>query len=162
MVLRDLADRSLKDDQLARVDGGTVEDCVKSWVVDAWVAVVVQAPCFIVPTKLSLHFHSNSICLYCGCGAQDIVGKCVLGMLSETNGSVSNLPSFPRWSLGLYMKLRVDKLRTKMKLASRMKPNRMLTLPFSPTLKDEQADRTTLLPFSHLELHHLANNLVCV
>ena len=41
MVLRHLADSNLKDDQLAGVDGGTVEHCVKGWVIDAWVAVVV-------------------------------------------------------------------------------------------------------------------------
>ena len=55
MLLSHLAHFNLENDQLAGVDGGTVEDCVKSWVVDAWVAVVVQAPCFIVPTKLSYH-----------------------------------------------------------------------------------------------------------
>ena len=43
-----------------------------------------------------------------------------------------------------------------------MKPNRMLTLPLSPTLSDEHADRMILILLSHLELHHLANHLVCV
>ena len=51
MLLSHLAHLCLKDDQLAGVDRGAVEHCVKSWVVDAWVAIVVQAPCFIVPTK---------------------------------------------------------------------------------------------------------------
>ena len=55
MVLRHLADSNLKDDQLARVDRGTVEHCVKGWVIDAWVAVVVQSPCFVVPSE-KLHF----------------------------------------------------------------------------------------------------------
>ena len=58
MVWGDLTHRSLKDDKLARVDGGTVEDCVKSWVIDARVAVVVQAACLVVPgPELSLHFY---------------------------------------------------------------------------------------------------------
>ena len=56
MELSHLAHFNLKDDQLAGVDRGAVEDCVKSWVVDAWVAVVVQAPCFIVPTKWSYRY----------------------------------------------------------------------------------------------------------
>ena len=65
-MLRDLADRSLKDDQLARVDGGTVEDCVKSWVINARVAVVVQPPCFVVPVPITV-FTFISIC-DCGWG----------------------------------------------------------------------------------------------
>ena len=63
MLLSHLAHFNLENDQLAGVDGGTVEDCVKSWVVDAWVAVVVQAPCFIVPTKLS--YHCIVVAVYC-------------------------------------------------------------------------------------------------
>ena len=63
MLLSHLAHFNLKNDQLAGVDRGTVEDCVKSWVVDAWVAVVVQAPCFIVPTKLS--YHCIVVAVYC-------------------------------------------------------------------------------------------------
>ena len=39
----------LKDNQLARVYRGTVEDRVKRWVVSARVAVVVEASCFVVP-----------------------------------------------------------------------------------------------------------------
>ena len=49
MVLRHLADSDLKDDQLAGVDGGAVEHSVEGRVIDAWVAVVVQSPCFVVP-----------------------------------------------------------------------------------------------------------------
>ena len=75
MVLRDLADRSLKDDQLARVDGGTVEDCVKSWVIDARVTVVEQAPCFVVPVpELSVHFFIQLLWLG-WINAQDLVFK---------------------------------------------------------------------------------------
>ena len=39
----------LKDNQLARVYRGTVEDRVKRWVVSARVAVVIEASCFVVP-----------------------------------------------------------------------------------------------------------------
>jgi len=49
----DLTPLDLKDNQLARVYRGTVEDRVKRWVVSARVAVVIEASCFVVPAKFA-------------------------------------------------------------------------------------------------------------
>ena len=83
----------------------------------------------------------------------------ILPSLPTTN-IVQYLPSLPSRSLGLYMKFRVERLRTKMKLASRVKPKRIRILPFNPTLDKDLTHDLTSAP--HLELHHLADHLVCV
>ena len=54
----------LKDNQLARVYRGTVEDRVKRWVVSARVAVVIEASCFVVPdNRLIVIWFIDHICL---------------------------------------------------------------------------------------------------
>ena len=58
------------------------------------------------------------------------------------------------------MKFRVERLMTKMKLASRVKPKRIRILPFNPTLDKELTHDLTSAPY--LELHHLADHLVRV